>query len=48
MKITGPAGGYLRAILSVKRTNTDTATDFGGNYQVEAQPENTLVINYSG
>jgi len=47
-KVTDSNGGLFGAVISVKGTNITTSTDFDGNYIIEAQATDRLLIQYSG
>ncbi len=47
--VTDPNGeAVFGATVQVKGTQTFTTTDFDGKYSIQASPENTLTISYSG
>lgn len=47
--VTDPNGeAVFGATVQVKGTQAFTTTDFDGKYSIEASPENTIIISYSG
>ncbi|AGC75676.1 TonB-linked SusC/RagA family outer membrane protein [Nonlabens dokdonensis] len=48
-KVTGPDGDeIIGATVLIKGTSTFASTDFNGNFTIQASPEDTLVISYTG
>jgi TonB-linked SusC/RagA family outer membrane protein len=48
-KVIDPSGEPIfGATVQIEGTQTFTTTDFDGNYSIQASPENTIVVSYTG